>query len=112
MELGAFFFSNLFEDKKINHIAVWPDRPADGDLSLIGMAMTVATPRFDTSSVREPLCARVLHVALGENINVREALRKCGVFDPDSPEIDPGIRAMIENKIDDGDFHFNVVTRV
>lgn len=65
-----------------------------------------------TSSVREPLCARVLHVALGENINVREALRKCGIFDPDSPEIDPTIRSMIENKIEDGAFHFKVVTRV
>ena len=65
-----------------------------------------------TSSIREPLCARVLHVALGENINVREALGKCGVFDPDSPEIDPTIRAMIENKIEDGAYHFNVVTRV
>ena len=65
-----------------------------------------------TSSIREPLCARVLHVALGEKINVRKALRKCGVFDPDSPEIDPSIRAMIENKIEDGAYHFNVVTRI
>ena len=65
-----------------------------------------------TTSVREPLCARVLHVSLGENINVREALGKCGVFDPDSAEIDPSIRKMIENKIEDGAYHFNVVTRI
>ena len=65
-----------------------------------------------TSSIREPLCARVVHVALGENINVRQALKKCGVFDPDSPEIEPSIRAMIENKIEDGAYHFNVVTRI
>jgi transcriptional regulator with XRE-family HTH domain len=64
------------------------------------------------SSVREPLCGRVLHVALGENINIREALNQCAAFDPDSPEIDSTIRAMIENKIEEGEFHFNVVTRI
>ena len=54
----------------------------------------------------------MLHVYLGRNINVREALRKCATFDPDSPEIDPSIRKMVENKIDEGAFHFNVVTRL
>lgn len=65
-----------------------------------------------TSSLREPLCGRILLVFLGESINVREHLRQCGMFEPDSNEIDTEIGAMIENKIETGAFHFNVVTRL
>ena len=65
-----------------------------------------------TSSVRKPVCARVLLVYLGENVNLRDSLRRCGLFDPNDPEIEPDIQAMIENKIEPGEHHFNVVTQV
>lgn len=65
-----------------------------------------------TSSVRKPVCARVMLVSLGEKINIRQRLRFCGLFEPDDPEIDPEIQAMIENKIEPGEYHFNVVTHL
>ncbi|MGJ3261415.1 MAG: helix-turn-helix domain-containing protein [Rhodospirillales bacterium] len=63
-----------------------------------------------SSSVRQPLCARVVHVALGTTVNVRKALGECGLIRPESDLIDPKIRAMIENAIEPGAFHFSVVT--
>ncbi len=62
------------------------------------------------SNRRDPLCARVVWVALGHDIDVRSALRQCGLYDPESPEIELDIKATIENSIGDGAFHFSVVT--
>ena len=49
-------------------------------------------------------------MALGRTTDVRQALRACGLYDPDGPDIDPAIRRTIENSIEDGAFHFSVVT--
>ena len=61
-------------------------------------------------SRREPLCARVVLDALGQQISVKKALRACGLFEPDSGEIDDDIKSMIVNEIEDGAHHFRVVT--
>ena len=62
------------------------------------------------SGRREPLCARVLLEALGRQISVKKALRSCGLFDPESAEIQPDIRSLITNKIEGGAHHFRVVS--
>ena len=55
-----------------------------------------------------PLCTRVVLEALGQKINAREALRKCGLFEPGANEIEPETEAMIENRISSDDYHFRV----
>ena len=71
---------------------------------LAGLKLGVAA-----SSRREPLCARVLLESLGPQISVKQALRACGLFEPDNPEIEPDIKAMIANEMEDGAHHFRVV---
>lgn len=44
------------------------------------------------SDRREPLSMRVVMESLGSNISTKSALRLCGLFAPDSREIDPAIR--------------------
>ena len=63
-----------------------------------------------TSSRREPLCARVLLESLGRQVSAKKALRACGLFDPNSPDIEDGIKARIVNRIEDGAHHFRVLT--
>ena len=63
-----------------------------------------------TSSSREPLCARVLYCFLGKEINVRQALKDCAVFEPNDPEIEPSIELMIRNTMTDEDSHFRVMS--
>ena len=63
-----------------------------------------------TGSRREPLCARVLLEALGRRISAKKALRACGLFDADSPEIEADIKAMITNRMEEGAHHFRVFT--
>ena len=64
-----------------------------------------------TGCRREPLCARVLWEALGRRISVKKALRVCGLFEPDTTEIEPDIKAMIDNGTEDGGSHFRVFAR-
>ncbi len=61
-----------------------------------------------SSKQREPLCTRVVLEALGQEINAREALRKCGLFEPGANEIEPEFEALIENRISNDDHHFRV----
>lgn len=70
---------------------------------LTGLKLGVAT-----SARREPLCGRVVLEALGRQASVKKALRECGLFEPDSPEIAPDIRAAITNAMADGATHFGV----
>lgn len=62
-----------------------------------------------TGNRREPLCARVLFESLGRRVDARRALRTCGLYEPDSPEIDPDVRALIVNDMHAGSHHFRVV---
>ena len=54
---------------------------------------------------RMPCCARVSYEYLGVNVNVRRALRRCGLFALDDPEIDPATRQAIVNTIEPGEWH-------
>ncbi|WP_346836874.1 helix-turn-helix transcriptional regulator [Microbulbifer sp. SAOS-129_SWC] len=47
------------------------------------------------SDRREPVCTKVVLESLGRNISVRSALKLCGVFGPDSDEINRNIRENI-----------------
>jgi transcriptional regulator with XRE-family HTH domain len=49
---------------------------------------------------RNIACSRVLMEWLGADIDVRRALRQCGVFRGDSPEIDDAIKAAIANHLE------------
>ncbi len=60
------------------------------------------------SKIREPLCARVVLTGLGQTVDVRKALRECGLYAPESLVIDRKIAAMIENRMEDGGLHFRV----
>ncbi len=46
---------------------------------------------------REPLCTRVVMEYLGSAISLKSALRLCGLFGPDSTEIDPSVRHRIDS---------------
>ena len=62
-----------------------------------------------TGSRREPLCARVLWEALGRRTSVKAALRACGLFEAGSAEIEPTVRSMIDNSMEEGALHFRVL---
>ncbi|WP_444889747.1 helix-turn-helix domain-containing protein [Microbulbifer sp. DLAB2-AA] len=47
------------------------------------------------SDRREPVCTKVLLESLGRNISIKNALKLCGVFGPDSDEINRSIRENI-----------------
>lgn len=55
---------------------------------------------------RSPACARVLWDYLGRNIQLGRAFRRCGLFAPDDPEIDPSIRPLIDNSHPGDHFSF------
>lgn len=49
---------------------------------------------------REPVSQRVVFSYLGKNVNHRAAFKRCGIYEVDSGEVDPEIKAKIENRID------------
>lgn len=53
---------------------------------------------------------RVIHVALDRSANIRNAFHERVLLRPDSGHIARKIRSMIENTIEDGAYHFQVVT--
>lgn len=59
---------------------------------LIGLKIGVSS-----GARRDPACSRVLWEHLGRHVDLRKALGKCGLFAPDSDEIDPSIREAIDN---------------
>ncbi|MFN3984621.1 MAG: helix-turn-helix domain-containing protein [Rhodocyclaceae bacterium] len=58
------------------------------------------------SDRREPACARVVLEALGQHIDVRGALRLCGLLDPTDPTLDAEILRRIDNRQHGSDWHF------
>ena len=58
---------------------------------------------------REPLCARVVWDALGRTTDVKAALGRCGLFEPDDGEIDETVMAAIDNRTHEDSLHFHVV---
>lgn len=58
------------------------------------------------SGERMPCCARVVYELLGPHIDVRKALRLCGLYDMDDARIDPATRQAIRNDMAPGEWHF------
>ncbi len=73
---------------------------------LSGLKMGVSS-----SDRREPACVRVVYEWLGERVDMRKALRLCGLFSPDSTQIDPGVRSSIQNSGRADDVLFLAVPR-
>ncbi|TQV86267.1 XRE family transcriptional regulator [Exilibacterium tricleocarpae] len=61
-------------------------------------------------SLRLPTCARVVYEVLGANINLRAALRLCGLFDRESDAVAADVKRLIDNTAPSGDHHFAAVT--
>jgi transcriptional regulator with XRE-family HTH domain len=57
------------------------------------------------SGERMPCCARVVYEHLGRAINVRQALRLCGLYASTAPGIDQATREAIANDIAAGEWH-------
>ncbi len=57
-------------------------------------------------SRRLPTCTRVVYEVLGRDINIRAALRLCGLFDQGSSAIADDVKSLIENTMDKDDRHF------
>ena len=55
---------------------------------------------------REPTCARVVLETLGPRIDVRKALRQCGLIRPGEAGVDEGILLRIDNREAGSDWHF------
>jgi len=55
---------------------------------------------------REPACARVALEALGDHIDVRGALRRCGLLRPDDASIHHDVLSHIDNRQPGGGSHF------
>lgn len=57
------------------------------------------------SGERMPCCARVVYEHLGRSVDVLQALRLCGLYDPSDPGIDEATRVAIANDITPGEWH-------
>lgn len=57
-------------------------------------------------SRRLPTCTRVVYEVLGRDIDIRAALRLCGLFDQDSDSIAADVKVLIDNRMQPGDRHF------
>lgn len=53
---------------------------------------------------RKPGASLVLLEYLGQDIDLRKALRSCGLFEEDDAAIDPAVRSLITNRIPEGAF--------
>ena len=58
------------------------------------------------SGERMPCCARVVYEYLGHTIEVRRALRLCGLYELDDERVDEATRRAVTNDIAPGEWHF------
>ncbi|EAR62723.1 transcriptional regulator, Cro/CI family protein [Oceanospirillum sp. MED92] len=58
------------------------------------------------SGERMPCAARVVYEYLGQSVNIMKALRLCGLYDMDTPEIEDSIKKAVKNNIDPHEMHF------
>ncbi|OMH25901.1 helix-turn-helix transcriptional regulator [Motiliproteus sp. MSK22-1] len=61
------------------------------------------------SDRREPACARVIYEYLGQRVDLRKALRLCGLFSADTDTVDSGVKERISNKVSADDKLFLAV---
>ncbi|MES2106023.1 MAG: XRE family transcriptional regulator [Pseudomonadota bacterium] len=59
-----------------------------------------------SNNQRSIACARVAYEFLGTDIDIKCALRSCGLFDPERGEIDPTILKLIDNSTHTDKRHF------
>lgn len=71
---------------------------------LSGLMLGVAS-----NTQRSIACARVLFEFLGTSIDVRKAMRLCGLFDPKDENIDPTILKVIDNTTHKDQHHFYTI---
>ena len=103
MELGNRIFVTGYEQvlkNELVHLTLFPTYKSKVSL-LSGLQLGVS----GTNS-REPVCQRVILAYLGRNVDHRQAMKSCGLYDENSPEIDPKIKAMISNQSDADDSVF------
>lgn len=55
---------------------------------------------------RSIACARIVYEFLGKDIDIRKAVRLCGLFDPQQGEIDPAVLKVIDNSVQTDQHHF------
>ena len=60
---------------------------------------------------REPVCARVLMEYLGQEVNLKVAMRKSGLYDFDSPDITENVKEAILNDVRPGETCFRAHPR-
>lgn len=58
------------------------------------------------NGMRTPSCVRVVLEYLGDDVDVRKALKLCGLYALDDTSIDGSIRQAIQNTIAEGEWHF------
>ncbi|NVK39904.1 MAG: helix-turn-helix transcriptional regulator [Oceanospirillaceae bacterium] len=58
------------------------------------------------NSERMPCCTRVLFEYLGTDVDLKKALRLCGLYELDAPEIDASILEAVSNEVAAGEWHF------
>ncbi|MEH6577189.1 MAG: helix-turn-helix transcriptional regulator [Amphritea sp.] len=95
--LGNRIFISGYEEVLQNemvHVTLFPTYKNKVSL-LSGLMLGVS----GTDS-REPVCQRIVMSYLGKNFNHRQAIKECGVFAEDSPEIEEQIRNHIRNELD------------
>ena len=80
---------------EISQTILYPSYKSNVDL-LSGLTLGTAG-----KTSREPICSRVVLQFLGDSIDLRPAMTSCGLYNPDSQEIDPAIRQSITNDIPD-----------
>jgi transcriptional regulator with XRE-family HTH domain len=62
------------------------------------------------SGLRTPSCVRVVMEYLGGKVNVRKALRMCGLYDLDDESLDEAIKQAVRNDMQPEDWHFKART--
>ncbi|TQV84389.1 helix-turn-helix domain-containing protein [Aliikangiella coralliicola] len=58
------------------------------------------------SGERAPCCARVLYEFLGRSIEIRKALKLCGLINPKDNTVDTSIVQAVSNDMTENDWHF------
>ncbi|MEH6627904.1 MAG: XRE family transcriptional regulator [Motiliproteus sp.] len=61
------------------------------------------------SDRREPACARVIYEYLGQRVDLRKALKMCGLYEQDTDSVDSGIKERIKNSVSADDKLFLAV---
>jgi transcriptional regulator with XRE-family HTH domain len=104
VELGNRIFCTGYEQilkNEMVHLTLFPTYKNKVS-QLSGLMLGVSG-----TDAREPVCQRIIFSYLGKQVGHRQALKCCGVFDENSPEVGEEIRARIQNTIEPGESVFH-----